>query len=133
MSAKAIFNAIKVLGAISAILYCGRLLYYFIDTSGSLQNAKDIGLGPTILGLTVVGLLSCLLLAFRLVRLFSGPRSSGSDNPDKTDPSTGEREFDADAVVARYVAQRAAEANVAATPVAPGGAAKRQGFGRKIK
>jgi len=46
-----------VIGALVPILYCGSLLYYFLDFSGSVQEAETDGLGPTLLGLGAVGLL----------------------------------------------------------------------------
>ncbi len=44
---KSVFGVIGVLGP---IIYGGGLLYYFIDLSGSVQEAEAIGLGPTVLG-----------------------------------------------------------------------------------
>jgi hypothetical protein len=50
------------------ILYCGGLLYYFLDFSGSVQEAEMDGLGPTLLGLGVVGLLFCIPFIVKIVR-----------------------------------------------------------------
>ena len=63
-----------VIGALVPILYCGGLLYYFIDSSGSLQDAERNGLGPTLLGLGTVGLFFCIPLIVKVVRIFAGPR-----------------------------------------------------------
>ena len=63
-----------VMGALMPILYCGGLLYYFIDSSGSLENAETNGLNPTLLGLGTVGLLFCIPLIVRIVRIFVGAR-----------------------------------------------------------
>ena len=104
-----------------------------------MQGAEEIGLGPTLLGLGAVGLLFCIPLIVKIVRLFAGPRSPGSGGRGGPDASTHDDEggFDADAVVARYMARRAAEA-ARGTPAAPpahegGGPARRPGFGRKIR
>ena len=124
-----------VAGALVAILYCGGLLYHFLDVSGSVEEATTNGLGPTLLGLGIIGLFFCIALIVKVGRLFGGPRSPGSGGrggPDAPDDDGG---FDADAVVARYMARRSAEA-VAASPAAPaaregGGQARRPSFGRK--
>lgn len=124
---KSVFVAI---GAIGPILYGGTLLYYFLDISGSLRNPKSIGLAPTLLGVGVVGLLFCIPLVPKIVRIFARLRSSGSDAPD------GESGFDADAAIARYMAQRSPQAvpgSPAARPTFGGGAARRPGFGRRVR
>src|SRR5262249_20153027 len=109
-----------VIGAIVPVAYCGALLYYFFDISGSsFEGAKTIGLGPTLLGLGAVGLLFCIPLVLKLLRLFAGPRSPGSGGrggfggPAEDD----ENGFDADAAIARYMAQRSAEAASSAPAV----------------
>jgi hypothetical protein len=126
-----------VAGALVPILYCGGLIYYFLDVTGSVEEAKMDGLGPTLLGLGTVGLFFCIPLIVKIVRIFAGPRSPGSGGrggPDAPDDDGG---FDADAVVARYMARRSAEAP-AGSPAAPaaregGGQARRPSFGRKLK
>ena len=131
---KSVFGLIKALGP---VLYCGSLLYYFLDVAGSVQEAETIGLGPTLLGLAAVGLLFCIPLIVKIVRIFARPRSPGSGGRDGPDAPThdGEGGFDADAVVARYMARRSPEA-APSSPAAPpahegGGPARRPGFGRK--
>ena len=115
------------------VYFCG-LLFYFLDVSGgSIHQAWEIGLGPTILGLGFVGLLFCIPLAIRIVRIMNGPRTPGS-GPGRSAPDDDDG-FDADAVVARYLAQRPAEPAVSAPAVRPapksGGPAKPTGFGRR--
>jgi hypothetical protein len=112
---------------------------YFLDLSGSVEQAKMDGLGPTLLGLGAVGLLFCIPLIVKIVRIFAGPRSPGSGGRGGPDGSTHDSEggFDADAALARYMAGRSEEA-VAGPPVAPPthdgrGLATRPSFGRKIK
>jgi hypothetical protein len=128
-----------VIGLLLPILYCGGLIYYFLDLSGSVQDAETIGLGPTLVGLAAVGLLFCIPLMVKIVRIFAGPRSPGSGGRGGPDASTddGEGGFDADAVLARYMARRPTEA-APGSPVAPpapqgGGPARRPSFGRKIR
>jgi len=115
------------------VLYCGGLLYYFLDLSGSVHEVETNGLGPTVLGLGAIGLLFCIPLIVKIVRIFIGPRSPGGGR----DVSTGEREFDADATLARYLAKRSAEVDLgssAAPPAHDGGEPQvRRSFGRKIR
>ena len=127
-------SVLIVIGALMPVLYCGTLLYYFLDISGSLKNAKSIGLAPTLVGLGVVGLLFCIPLVLKIVRIFSGPRSPGS-GPDASarDDESG---FDADAAIARYMAQRSPQTvpgSAAVRPTFGGGAARRPGFGRRVR
>ena len=127
-----------VIRALVPILYCGGLVYYFLDQcGGSVEEAQAEGLGPTLLGLTVVGLLFCIPLIVKIVLILSillSPRSGGRHDPDG---SGHDGEFDADAVLARYNARQAAEAapDPRATPPAQDGAGKtrRPTFGRKIR
>jgi hypothetical protein len=120
-----------VIGALVPIIYCGSLLYYFLDLGGSFRDVEAMGLGPTVLGLATVGLLFCIPLVIKIVRIFAGLRPPGSGG------TAHDGEFDADAVIARYMARRSAE-DAPCTPAAPpankdGGAARRAGFGRKIR
>jgi hypothetical protein len=127
---KSVFGVIRALGP---VVYCGYLLYYFLDLSGSVQGATAIGLGPTVLGLGIVGLLFSIPLIMKVVRLLARLRSpgSGGDAPPRDDG------FDPDAAIARYMAQRSTEAAPDAPDVRParegGGPARCPGFGRKIR
>lgn len=120
-------SALVVIGTLMPVFYCGILIYYFLDISGSLRGAKTIGLSPTLLGLGVVCLLFCIPLIITLVRMFSGPRSTES-GPNASDDDSG---FDADAAVARYIAQRPTEGRPASPSYARGGPVKRSSFGRR--
>ena len=128
---KSVFGVMRVL---VPVLYCGGLLYYYLDVSGSVEEAKQTGLGPTLLGLGVAGLLFCIPLILKLVRLFAGPRSPGSGGR-ADEPGDDEGGFDADAAIARYMAQRSAETDPNAPIVSPArggdGQARRSGFGRR--
>ena len=134
-SLKSVFG---VVGALVPILYCGYLLYYFLDLSGSVKEAWDTGLGPTVLGLGVVALLFCIPLAWKLIKAMSGPRWPSSGGRPNAPPGHGDDDDDdggaaADAIVARYLAQRSAEAAAAPAPrpAQSGGPASRPSFGRK--
>lgn len=125
---KSIFG---VAGALLPVLYCGGLLYYFRDLSGSVRQATEIGLGPTVLGLGAVGLLFCIPLILKVMRIFARPRPPGS-GPSPDDDEDG---FDADAAIARYMAQRSSEVVADGGGLPParpiGGQAGRPGFGRR--
>jgi hypothetical protein len=122
-----------VMGVLVPIFYCGSLLYYFLDLSGSMQDAEKDGLGPTLIGLGAVSLLFSIPFIMKVVRILSQPRSpgSGGDAPPRDDG------FDADAAIARYTVRRSAEAAPNAPAVPPvhrgGGPARRPGFGRKTR
>ena len=130
-----------IVGALVPIGYCGYLLYYFLGVSGSVKEAWDIGLGPTVLGLGAVALLFCIPLAWKLMKALSGPRWPGSASRPNPPPGHGGDDDDddggaaADAIVARYMAQRSAEAAPKAPTARPaqasGGPAGRPSFGRK--
>jgi hypothetical protein len=127
-----------VIGALVPIGYCGYLVYYFLDISGSVQGAKAIGLGPTLLGLTFVGLLFFIVLIIRIVRIFAKPGSPSSGRRPDQPPSDGGPGFDADAVVARYLARRSGEAASGSPASSPApdsnsGPARRPSFGRKMR
>jgi|KBSMisStandDraft_5_1062788.scaffolds.fasta_scaffold636664_1 hypothetical protein len=129
-SLKSAFGLIRVL---VPVLYCGGLLYYFFDIGdGSLEGVEAVGLGPTMIGLGAVGLLFCVPLILKIMRLVSGPRSPGS-GPDKPADDEGSG-FDADAAIARYMAQRSVEA-APSTPAArpSSGSTPRPGFGRRVR
>jgi hypothetical protein len=126
---KSVFGVVRVS---VPVLYFGGLLYYFFDVGGSVQGVKEIGLGPTMVGLGAVTLLFCIPLVIKLVRIFAGPRSPGSGGGSTGDDDDG---FDADAVVARYMARQSAEAATKPSSARPapggGGPVKRPGFGRR--
>jgi len=125
-------SAFGLAGAIVPVIYCGGLLYYFFGVGGSIEGVETIGLGPTIIGLGAVGLLFCIPVILKLMRIFGGPPGSGGP-PGRDDRD--EDGFDADAAIARYMAQRSAEAAPpvpTARPVHKSGApAARPGFGRR--
>lgn len=114
-------SVVGVIGALVPIVYCGGLIYYFLDLSGSVHEAKGIGLGPTLMGLGAVGLLFCIPLIIKIVGMFAGPRSPGSNGRSGPGAPThdGDDEFDADAAVARYMARRSAEVTTGSPALPP--------------
>jgi len=128
-----------VLAALGPVVYCGGLAFYFFQTSGSAEEVQTMGLGPTVLGLTLVGVILCIPLFFRLARLFARsrmPGSRGGGGPDcglLDDDREGSKA--ADEVIARYLANRSSAPSPAATfePSARLGPASpaRTGFGRR--
>lgn len=130
-------TAVGLIRALFPVIYFSGLLFYFLDVSGgSIDQAWAIGLGPTILGLGVVGLLFSIPLGIKIARILNGPRTPGSGGgPDRSAPDDDDG-FDADAVVARYLAQRPAETVPSSSAPRPtpkgGGPTRPTGFGRRI-
>jgi hypothetical protein len=125
-----------VLGAVVPLIYCGGLLYYFLDVSGSVENAQTIGLGPTVLGLGLVGLLFCIPLIIKVMRLFSRPRSPGSRGGPDAPADDDKSGVEAEAAIARYLAaQRSAGSSAPIVSPARGssGPVGRPAFGRKAR
>lgn len=106
---KAAVNPLRLLGMFIPLVYFGGMIYYFSQVGGgTIQGIVDIGLGPTVAGLTIVGLLFCIQPAIMLIRLAipsPAPRTVGHSAADEPLTSGG---FDADDAVARYLAKRAA-------------------------
>lgn len=135
MPAKSI---VRVIMALVPVVYCAGLAFYFFDVTGSAEGTWGIGLGPTVLGLGVIGLIFCIPLFIKLFRALStpaAPKSDGQGGP-KTPPrkDKDEPEFDADAAVARYLARRSAEAAVSPVPSSireTDGPVKSSGFGQR--
>lgn len=124
-SVKSVF---VLVGALIPIAYCAGLAYYFFGVSGnSLQGATAIGLGPTILGLGAIGLLFCVPLLIKLMRLGT-PKPSRGKPARGSDDDAGEP-FDADAALARYMARKAAEGG--SPPLESVEPPRPQGFGRR--
>ncbi len=76
------------------VLYCGGLALYFFHVGGSVKGISAIGLGPTVLGLGIVGFLFCIPAIVKLMRFIPGPQPPRSgDGPDETEG------FDPDAAI----------------------------------
>jgi hypothetical protein len=128
----------KLILAFLPVVYCGWLLFYFLDLGGANGSPVMEGLGPTVIGLGVVGLLFCIPLVFKLIRLVVTPRGPKADagRPDTPTPQE-ESSFDADAALARYLARKQAGAQdppASFAPLSPqqDGTSQRPSFGRKI-
>jgi hypothetical protein len=126
-----------LIAALVPIVYCGAMIYYFFGVGGSVQGVTAIGLGPTVLGLGAIGLLFCVPLLVRLLKLGATPPPKPGARPRFAKNMPVEEEtFDADAALARYLARKAEagdepQAVVAETDHAsptPG----RPAFGRKV-
>ena len=105
----------KVLGVMVGlipILYIGWLLYYFVGVGGgTAEGVAGIGLGPTVIGLSIVGLLFALPLIIKLLRATTGVnRVPGASFEAKLKPGevVVEPEFDPDAAFANYMRKREA-------------------------
>ncbi|MEA3031364.1 MAG: hypothetical protein QOG13_2689 [Sphingomonadales bacterium] len=130
----------SVFGLVAAavpILYCAGLLLYFNRVRTASGGLLDSALGPTMLGLGVIGLLFLIPFVLRLRRLVAPPAAPGSGSSGrraKEAPQDERSDFDADAALARYLAQRPRGAPNLASPQAPqeGGRPVRQAaFGRR--
>ena len=135
---RSIKSAFGMIGTLFAIAYCGGLVFYFLNLSGTMQEAQNIGLGPTIMGLGAFGVLFGIVLILQLIRFIMKMRSHGGGGPDASGGGKGKGGFDAEAAFSRYMAKQSADAN-SAGPTAPptlstfnnSGTFKQQGFGRK--
>jgi hypothetical protein len=122
----------RSIGVFVPFFYCGGLLIYFIHEGGSVEGAISIGLGPTLLGLAILDLLFSIPLFVVIFRIFLGrrpPRSDGRGG--RSGPHDGEDAFDADAVVARYLAMGPTQTADGPPAPSPGSAPKPTGFGRR--
>ena len=113
---------VGVVGALVPVVYCGGLVWYFMR-GNDLSGPVGTGLGPTVLGLGVVGLLFCIPLVFKLLKLAAPAKPEPGARAADDEPVSS---FDADAALARYMARKAAAGGE--IPSAP---APRGGFGRK--
>ena len=126
-------SLLGVAGALVPISYCGYLLYYFLNLSGSAEEVENNGLGPTVLGLGVVAALFCIPFIFKIMRFFRGPGSprSGGGAPTSNEGDDDDGGATADAIIARYMARKAAEEAAAPARSQSTGPARRPSFGRK--
>ncbi|MEA3044063.1 MAG: hypothetical protein QOH47_1901 [Sphingomonadales bacterium] len=114
----------SIVGLVAAaipILYCGGLLLYFNRVRTASAGLLDGALGPTMLGLGVIGLLFLIPFVLKFRRLVAPPAApgSGSSGRAKEAPQEERSDFDADAALARYLAQRPRGAPNLASPQAP--------------
>lgn len=102
------------IGMLIPVGYCFGMVAYFNSIDArydflSLSQNRDFV--STKFGLTIVGLLFCVPLLFKLVRFMAGlastaaPRKPGATRWDD-DETASDPDFDPDAMIARYMANR---------------------------
>ena len=105
-------KVLGIIGGLIPIVYIGWLLYYFVGVGGgTAEGVAGIGLGPTVIGLSIVGLLFALPLIIKLLRAATGVnRVPGASFDAKLKPGevVVEPAFDADAAFASYMRKREA-------------------------
>ena len=119
------------LAALIPVAWIGYLLWHFIGVGGNTaQGVVGIGLGPTVLGLSIIALLFLIGPLIKLIRVASGSnRVPGSSvKVDDTLPAT--EGFDADAAFAHYMSKRVENPTPVVEEV-PDAAPARPQFGRK--
>jgi hypothetical protein len=119
-------SALGWIGALVPLAYCVGLIVYFQSVGGSFEGAIALGLGPTMLGLGGVGLLFCLPLVMKLIKLATGPKTRAA----AAEAEEAEAPFDPDAALARYMAKKAA--GEVEAPVYSEQPEIRPVFGRKV-
>lgn len=128
----------SIFGLVAAaipVLYCAGTLLHFSRVRTSSAGMLDSALGPTMLGLGALGLLFLIPLVLRIRRLVAlpaAPGSGGGRRPGQAAPDEGS-DFDPDAAIARYLAQRPPGAPDLASPPAhaSGRPVRQAAFGRR--
>jgi hypothetical protein len=128
-------NAWGIVVGLIPVLYCVGFLIYFTNVEGFTGVPVGNQLGPTIIGLGVVAMLFSIPVILRIARLFRAPPAPANDARRTAEVfADAPSDFDPDAAIARYMAQRAA-AESAGTPAADGDSPPpqppRPAFGRK--
>lgn len=128
-----------VIGGLLPLVYIGFMLRHFVGVGGGTADGiVGIGLGPTVIGLSIVGLLFALPLIIKLLRATTGVNKvTGADL--KPGEISTEPAFDADAALANYMRSRNASSGeaplVSGSIGSPDGdghpAIRPAGFGRK--
>jgi hypothetical protein len=118
------------------ILLIGGALLYLNNVRNAFGGLLDAHMGPTMIGLAVIGLVCVVTFLLKLRKLSTPPAPPQDRAGDRVDAALAEAksDFDADAAFARYMARR--EAGGTAPPPASSGfgnAPSRPagGFGRK--
>lgn len=125
-----------LVGAAIPVLYCGGLVIYFAGVNNAFGGMLGRQLGPTMVGLGVIGLLFLIPLVLKIRRLVSPPAPPGASGGGRADeaPKDGGSDFDPDAAIARYLARQSPGARDPASPPAAhggGGPVRQAGFGRR--
>lgn len=116
--------------ALIPVGYIGFFLWHFMGVGGnSMEGIVDIGLGPTVLGLSIIALLFLIGPLIKLIRVGSGANRVPGASVKVGDDLPATEGFDADAAFARYMTKRGD--NPAPVEEMPDPAAPRPQFGRK--
>lgn len=101
-------GVLGIIGGLIPLVYIGWLLRHFIGVGGgSADGIAMIGLGPTVMGLTVVGILFALPLIVKLLRAVSGSNRVPGARAEASGELPAETQgFDADAAFANYMRNR---------------------------
>lgn len=133
-------STLGLIGAAIPVLYCGGLVIYFAGVNKSFGGMLGGELGPTMVGLGVIGLLFLIPLVLKIRKLAAGPGApaapgtGGGGGPVDQPPREERSDFDPDAALARYMARRSSGAPGPGSPSAPhpgGGPVRQAGFGRR--
>lgn len=110
-----------LIGALIPVLYCGGLVYYFANVENFTGVPVGNALSPTMIGLGAIGLLFLIPLVLKILRLVGRPGAPGSGSGGRADQSAQDvrSDFDPDAAIARYLAQRPSGAPNPASPRSP--------------
>lgn len=93
--------------ALIPIVYIGAMLWYFAGVGGnSAEGIVGIGLGPTVIGLAIVGLPLALPLLIKLLRVVSGTNRVPDAGAAAGEPLADTQGFDPDAAFANYMRGR---------------------------
>ena len=131
-------TVLSLFAAFLPIAACAGLVCYFLAVPGKLAatvglpeeatSGMSAQLGPTIIGVSAVGLLCAFAFIIRMIRAAS--RASPVSASRKVEIEE-EAPFDADAALARYMARKAAGAEAEREPAPERPAVAPLGFGRK--
>lgn len=121
-------RAVKLILSLLPLAYIGWMLFHFTSFEGWSDGPLAGGLGPTVLGLGAIGLIFCIPLVVKLLKMALAPSAKVKVKPGvELDEGPA---FDADAALARYLERKSAGLGSAEIPNAED--APRPVFGRKI-
>src|SRR3989344_1758570 len=118
--------------ALIPVAYIGFFLWHFMGVGGnSMEGIVGIGLGPTVLGLSIIALLFLIGPLVKLLRVASGANRVPGAAVQGGDDLPATEGVDADAAFARYMRKRG-EAPAVPEEASPPADTPRPQFGRKI-
>lgn len=131
-------KALGVIAGLLPLIYIGWLLRHFVGVGGgTAEGVAFIGLGPTVIGLSIVGLLFALPLIIKLLRVATGVNrvpGAGHDAELRPGEASDAPAFDADAALANYMRKREQAGDAPAVEASDDGdfpPTRAAGFGRK--